>query len=464
MLKTKREIISDFRGVSGEVNERLLPSSYASVSYNFDCSDGTLKDGMGLKIMTFPQSQACRLPQGEAVKKLCYFKRFLQKENKYKDEILIFCRSGACYRFRLDDLEPQKTDFSFEETPKCIKYKYGDEDVLLLSVKGELYCYDGESLKKIEGAPEIKDMCIHNERLFVTTAGEGTTLYYSEDFNPFNFSHSLSGGGYVDFQDERGALQRVVSSTGYLYLFRSFGISRLTAFYDQSNFSVDHLFTSTGKIYPESITPCADGIVFLAKEGFYKLTQSGVSKILSRYDAFLRPCDNQEAKGVYHDGCLYVKCKMKFASREEKVTVVYDVAENKTYISKGLNVADLISVKGENFSSVVFAVENASYLFGASESCTVDNLSLVKLWKTPLTDFNLPSVDKCVTRIEAIVSGEVTVVAESGKERRKIKLKGKDTLAAANLKLRGKEFSFTFSSSSAGCKIYKPIITFSYYE
>lgn len=463
-MKTKRKVITDFKGISGEVNERLLPSSYASVSYNFDCSDGTLKDGLGLKILTFPDNFACKLPYGERPEKLCYFKRYDVEEEKYKDEILVFCASGETYTYPFGEAEPKNLNFSFSSLPKGIKYKYGDKDILLLSANGELYSYDGESIEKIEGAPEVKDMCIHNERLFVATEGEGTTLYYSEDFNPFNFSYSLKEGGYIDFQDERGALQRVVSSMGYLYLFRSFGISRLTAFYDQSNFSVEHLFTSTGKIYPDSVTPCDDGIIFLAKEGFYKLTSSGVTKILSRYDAFLKSADNSEAKGVYHDGSLFVNCKMKLGDSEEDVTVVYSVAENKTYIAKGLNSTDLISVKGETFSAVVVAVKFGEYLYGVSDKCAVDGRMLKKLWKTPLTDFDLPAIDKRITRVEAVVKGEVTVLIESENKKEKIKLKGKDTLAGANVRIKGKEFSFSFISDTAGCKIHKPVITFSYYD
>ncbi len=463
-MKTKRKVITDFKGMSGEVNERLLPSSYASVSYNFDCSDGTLKDGLGLKIMTFPDNFVCKLPSSERAEKLCYFKRYDKEEEKYKDEILIFCRSGETYTYPFGEAEPKKIDFKFSSLPNGIKYKYDDKDILLLNSNGELYSYDGERIEKIEGAPEIKDMCIHNERLFVLSEGEGTTLYYSQDFNPFNFSYSLKEGGYIDFQDERGALQRVVSSMGYLYLFRSFGISRLTAFYDQSNFSVEHLFTSTGKIYSGSVTPCDDGIVFLAKEGFYKLTSSGVNKILSRYDAFLKEVDNSRAKGVYHDGSLFVNCKMKLAGLEEEVTVVYSVAENKTYIAKGLNATDLLSVKGESFSSVVVAVKNGDYLYGLSDKCVVTGTALKKLWKTPLTDFDLPSVDKYIMRIEVVVSGEITVLIESENKKEKIKLKGKDTLAGANVRIKGKEFAFSFISETAGCKIHKPVITFSYYD
>lgn len=467
MLKTKRQVLSDFRGgMTGEVSDKLLPLSYASVSYNFDCSDGTLRDGTGLKIARFNDNAVCSFPSSLfAVTGLYFFKKFDSAAGKYKDEILAYCSDKKIYSYSLNNSSPVCLNVSFSEKPCGIKYKYDDKDVFLLSGKTEgLYVYDGTTIKKIDDAPNIKDMCIHNERLFVTTEGEGTKLLFSEDFNPFNFSYSLTEGGYIDLQDYRGALQKIVSSMGYLYIFRSFGISRLSAFYDQKQFSVDHLFSSTGKIYPESVTPCADGIIFLAKEGLYKLTQSGVSKILSRYDAFLSPCDNDDAKGIYYNGKVYLKCKMFLDGKIENVIINYSITESKTYCTKGVDVTDLLALNGENLSMPLFVIKSRTAIYTVSEIGAVDLLPLKKVWTTPSTDFGLPCVNKTVKKIEAIIKGSVTVVIETENVKRKFEVMGNGKPVSINVCVKGNEFKFSFINQTVNCLIAKPVITYCYFD
>ena len=457
-VRTKKVTLTDFRGgMTGVLDDRLLPLSFARVSYNFNNQDGALKDGVGLSKLKFPNGKY--FEGNEVIEAVYYYKKY---HKGFKDALLLYCSDKRVYHYDIFEGTVTPLELTFETKPVGVGYNYEGNDIYFLSTESEgLFVIDGTEVEKVQNLPTIKDMCIHNERLFITTAGSGTRLYFSDDFNPLNFSVSLEEGGYIDFQDGRGGLQKLVSSLGYLYIFRSYGISRLTAFANQTDFSVNHLFVSTGKIYPDSVSACANGILFLASDGLYKLTENGVSKILSSYDTFLNACDNSEAKGLYYNGKFYLKCKMLIDKKQEDMVLVYDLAKDSSYLCKNLKVKDFCAVQSENFSTAVVVRNNSK------EICTFDNSGrilsqpLSKVWETPITDLGLSGRQKTVKRIEMYTSVEVKVTVCSDRETKTVRIK-KGGTNGTNLSVRGKEFKFIFSTTSSGCEICSPTITVSY--
>ncbi len=459
-VKTKKILLSDFRGgMSGVLADRLLPLSYATVSYNFDNSDGALKDGMGVSDITFPNGFWCQTTS--PAQSVYYYRRY---DNGFKDSILLYCSDKCVYSFSIFDKNGiQKIKgLEFDSKPIGVPYNYNGKDIFLFSTQKEgLFVLDGTNATKVN-APLIKSMCIHNERLFITTGGDGTRLYYSDDFNPLNFSVTLEEGGYIDFQDGRGGLQKLVSSLGYLYIFRSYGISRLASYFDQADFSVNHLFVSTGKIYPDSVTACSDGIIFLASDGLYKLTSAGVGKIFSDYDSFLNGCDNSNAKGLYYNGKFFLNCKMSLKGKEEDVVLICNLVKNTSYLAKNLKVADFCVITAENYCKSIVLQKNRKAL------CTFDKLGnncekpLTKVWETPVSSLGVVGKEKTVKKIEVSTNVDLTVTVISEKESKSVKIKKKKGVSGENLSVRGKEFKFIFSTSSAKCEICSPQITFSY--
>ena len=111
-------------------------------------------------------------------------------------------------------------------------------------------------------------MCVHGERLFLTDSSNHNSLWFSDDFDPTNWNVSLSEAGFIDMIGEKGRLLKVISFGGYIYVFRSYGITRVTAYGNQKSFSVADLFVSSGKIRGESITVCGDCVLFFASDGY----------------------------------------------------------------------------------------------------------------------------------------------------------------------------------------------------
>jgi hypothetical protein len=245
-------------------------------------------------------------------------------------------------------------DLSFDKTPSAVTYRYNGKDVIIFSLENLSKVYDGDSVFYIDDAPAITSTCIHNERLFATEGGQKTTLWFSDDFNPLNWSVSLEDAGYIDLRDDRGSLLKVVSFDGYLYVFRNYGITRITAYGDQTAFSVDGITASASRIIPESICVCGDRIVYLAEDGFYSFSGGTPVRIMEKLDG-LNFSDKSTAKAKYYRGNYY--CVVTLKNQDDKpfqAIVCYSLKDSGFTIGNNLNIIDFAVMEGEKEHKLLF--------------------------------------------------------------------------------------------------------------
>lgn len=145
----------------------------------------------------------------------------------------------------------------------------------------------------------MTSMCVHAERIFATVSGEQNKVWFSADFNPENWKVSGDGAGYIDFDDEGGKVIKVVKFLNYVYIFRDFGVERLTAFGAQTDFSVSKIYTASARIYPDTIVPLGDSIVFLTEEGLKCLDGYNVQNIFADLSDFCRRTKETPSQRVW---------------------------------------------------------------------------------------------------------------------------------------------------------------------
>lgn len=119
----------------------------------------------------------------------------------------------------------------------AVNYNYKSNDVLLLSSAFDgLYLIKDNMALVCDKAPKFTSVAVHNERVFGTVSGVNNQVWFSDDFDPANWNVSLTEAGYINFADDLGQAIKAVSFQGYLFVFREYGIMRLTAYGDQSDF------------------------------------------------------------------------------------------------------------------------------------------------------------------------------------------------------------------------------------
>ncbi len=410
-LVRKRITVKSFAGgiVKG-VDQSLSDISRASLSYNFNYFGGTLKKGVGLKSLTdYNLSSLSNL----SVLSVYFYKRYDHQKGKRIEKIIYYCSNKKLYY--ADTVEKvfyKLSDVIFNEKPVAVQYDYLDNDVMLFASKsGELYYLDDVDLIKIDGAPSITSLCVHKERLFVTVEGEGTSLWFSDDFDPTNWVISLTEAGFIDFSDEYGKLLKAVSFLDYVYVFREYGISRVTAYGDQQDFSTDNLFGKQGKIVGSSVTECGDFILMLTSSGIYRFNGLDTVKILDEYDVFLQGVNNDDAKGVFYGNCFYLNLKMNFDGEIKKVLLVYDVIKKSSYLAYGLDVIDLVFTGGD-INCVVCITDKSLAPYTLDESGAIDNAPLYKLWSSPKVDLGVNTRLKRLSKLSLFTKEKITLTVE----------------------------------------------------
>lgn len=227
----------------------------------------------------------------------------------------------------------------FEETPEALNYRLNGEDVMIFcSGKDKMRVYNGvDTPTVIDDAPALSSICVHGERLFATSPDTLNTLWFSDDLDPTNWNISLDEAGFVEMADENGALLKVLSFFNYVYVFRSYGITRFYATGEQSRFSLMHLFVSSDRIIGDTVCVCGDRILFLTQRGLFDFDGSGTVKILDRLSGLFEGEDNSQARAAYFGGKYFLACRLNFNDGRRVM------CEKGDYVNNALVEVDLAS-------------------------------------------------------------------------------------------------------------------------
>lgn len=387
-------------------DKTVMSFSSAVESYNFDCSSGALRCGYGVESHEYVPAAATRY----------WVYRFYSEQYGYVDQYVYQLADG---RLKFYDTATREDLFiaGYPFPPiTALNYRLNSRDVLIISAPGQkLVTWNGTILTEHEGSPTVSSMALHYERLFVTSADEPTKVFFSDDLDPTAWDISADGGGFIELLDERGALNKVASFGNYLYIFRDHGISRVTAFGDQKEFSVVNLFVTAGRIYPDSIAVCGGAVVFLASDGLYRFDGYDCVRILQNLDGLID--HDGSFCSAYFDGKYYLSCRMAFASGgtvgceageySTNGLLVYDVASGEHSITRGVDISFMAAA---TFDGADFLMCCDGGRGGVIARCGMRfDTVLPAHWQSAETDFGTPDKIKFVREAYIKTSTPVTV-------------------------------------------------------
>lgn len=448
--------IGDFKGGADlSTDESVLGFARAADCYNFDFSDGTLKTGYGLS--------AYDGFAGLSLTALWLFMRFDKELNERDDMLIASDSDGWLWYKRQGGLPNRLGEIVLTDVPKFINYRlYGDDVVLICSQQDGMFVWDGASAPyKVESAPDITSLALHYERLFVTVGGEKNAVWFSDDLDPTNWDASLSGGGFIQMLDERGSLNRVISYLNYVYVFRDYGISRITAFGAQTEFSVSNLFVSSGKIYSGSVCLCGDAVIFLAEDGLYMFDGLSANKLLPNLDGLFESGEHScsfWSAGKYYlaferkkDGAV-VGCES--GSYVNNALLVLDVNKGTYALSRGVDIvgfsrADDDGVIAITSGGLTGRVVKCGMLFGTP---------LPKKWSIPKTDLG-DGGQKTVREISVATKYPIDVVVRSDTGEKEVKFSGAVGVKKKRVSFRGRRLGFDILTHSAEADVSRPYFT-----
>ena len=456
----KSRITVGFKGISTDTDESVLDMAYTKKALNFAFEDGVLTGGIGIDRAQgfYPEPDTERhdypaLPDGKEFRDAFLYRR-KTAEGKYDDRIVAHLTDCT-----LMYTSVHKTD-TWHEIPSLIinsditavNYSYKGEDVLLLASKNSplLMLKDTRSLV-CGNAPKFTSIAVHNERVFGSVNGIQNQVWFSDDFDPGNWSVSADEGGYINFADECGEVIKLVSFLNYLYVFREFGIFRLTAYGDQSEFMLKKVFTDTGRIVKSSIELCGDKIIFYADDGLFSFDGYEVTRIA-------KPIMDINLKHLmscaYLDDYYFMACNILGEGEENNAVIRYGLRDKSLSVLYGVGVRKLRTVRVHNGTQVlcVFNGENNDTLGMASKSGELLGTPTAKSYFSPVSALSSPSL-KTVRSVTLQTDTDIKLVVKLDRKSYSYTVKGSDLTRTIPIERSGRKLGFEIYCDSATAHI-----------
>lgn len=464
--RTKKEIrLFDFsRGMDGRSDERLSAWDTAASTFNLKLADGALKTGCGTDYAEFIASDGSkyspRLPSGVTPVRAYHYEYFDGTAAKRRDKLLVYCSDGYFYTYEIGT----KTPFSkiifmcFDKPPIGVLYRLNGEDVMLFANDDGITVYDGVGATLYE-APKMTSLCVHGERLFVTSGAEDTRLWFSQSFDPTNWYVSLTEAGFIDFLDGKGRLLKAIAFKDYVYVFRNYGITRLTAYGEQEDFYATGVQSDRARIYGDTVADCGKVVFYLTESGFYYFDGSNSGRIMKGLDKYLEGVDNSDSFAQYVGGAYFCSLKIKIDGQTVPVILRYDDTDGSWYLIKGIECKSLFAFYGAKETKLFVCSSKTNGLLEITDE-GYDLFAPLKFeWTGKPFDCGL-SGRKTLERISfySDKSGKLKIKSDEGEETLEFSSKGFKGLPVG---LKGTEFSISYESTAVGAYLSRVRVTVS---
>lgn len=476
LRKSSKEAVVNFTNfqkcMNTDTDEALLPYKEAKLSYNFNVKNGALCTGYGIKELTLPklssaEERVIKNP-GKEIKQIWKYKYYSQYDKRDDSQIVCVDSDGQLYYVLLQDNSsaccPIFRQTPFKGVPTAINYRLNSIDTLIFSSEEDgMWKYaTNYGLTEVEDAPHIVSMCLHYERLFAVVGGERNRLAFSANLDPTNWKADLSNGGFIDMQDERGALQKVITFNDYVYVFRDYGVSKVSAYGDQTDFSVSQLFVSSVKLYGNTVTVCGNKIMLLTRDGIHSFDGYSTHKLNLGIDDLFKNVENDSACGVYYKNKFLLACKLNF-NDDEKVgcenysggyinnaLIELDLVTNELSITRGVDIASMLVVDDPRFAKVVVCLNGEhSKKFGElCEDGCVFGEPLTKKWVSPKSNMGYPTKIKHIKECLIKSKSPCTIIIKTDKETKNFQVEGKETSQRIKLNMIGEQIEVSFKSTT----------------
>ncbi len=472
----RRTVKIGFKGYACDKDEAVTSPEFTQKAYNVTFGDGTLRGeiGIGKANAYYPGGALSRsfpdLPQGVTIKDVALYRR-VDEMTGGDDRIVILSGDKSLYYCKL------YTGNSWVKidgvtvagaVPSTANYNYNGKDVLLIaSEEDRLMILDGDSVTDVENAPRLDTLAVHKERVYGAVNGNGGEVWFSDDFNPANWNASLQEGGFIKFADEDGDVIRLVSFLDYLYIFRERGIYRLTAYADQTEFSLKRLFTNTGRIYKRTIAPCGDRILFYADDGLYSFDGYSAQRIAENMPKL---SGNEFMAAAFCSGFYYLSGyaadpEMNLPFCINNCIVRYGVKDKSIAVVGPIDAARLVPVCLHAAADVFIAdrKEQNNFLLKITKDGKFLGTGTVKTYKSPVNDLGTDGC-KTVRQVTLTCSSPVTITVITDGERTTAEFGASKYPQTAFIGKSGRKVGFELRCSAVALKASPAVVKMDVWE
>ena len=467
-------------GLVSNVDDSLTSGNECKSVYNLSISDGALKTGLGFKIFETPislehldQTRTYDFSQLVEIRKILFDKVYDSEAEEFFYRLHLVDSSNRVWSILFLDedgsiIYPDSSRLTAEPTFCCLYREGSSDSALFFSKYGMLMLsYPGEYL--LTNVPELMSFAVHYGKFFGITKKDHKLVYTSN----LSFSNwDDDDNSVIEFLDNRGLFNKLVAFKDYVYLFRENGITRISIYSANGEFSFTHLYSSSSKIYENSVCVCGEKIFFVTRDGLYSFDGTNVNKILKNYDNYFKSLDNTNCTCASLNGKYYLATKLDFSDGDEvgceddsfvnNVVFEIDVETLDVNVLRGVDVRMFSAIDCPFLSKLCacFYNENKCVLGELSYDGKVFSDVLKKQWKSFETDLSVQGKRKRLRKLVVRSKYNCTFKIVSDEETKIYQIEGNLNEQILPINCYGKIFQFSFETSSQFCEIRKPKIVF----
>lgn len=305
-----------------------------------------------------------------SVEGLAYFKQYHPINKVITHRLLIYGNDKKVYiNQMLDDTWELfwLYNLEFENAPIIMDFKKDDVDAVILASEDVMKIWQtGYSPYTISDVPIITSMCMNDSVLFCTIKQPAHKIWYATDLDPEKVGNITNYSGFISLEDNLGDAKKVVVFNEDVYVFRDYGISKITQY--SGTYTANQVYLSNTKIYTNTVSVCGNNILFMTKDGLYSFNGVKVSKTsVSLLNSLSVQNDGAVASSLGEK--YYLALHMDFNDDKQilcegecvnNVVIIVDTADFTYEIIRGVDVKTMLPVKTEVFEKMLLTFNSGS--------------------------------------------------------------------------------------------------------
>ncbi|MBR5226927.1 MAG: hypothetical protein IKV69_02500 [Clostridia bacterium] len=459
LLKTKKYkktnfLFDDYKNFLVDDNKET------KLCYNFFVEDDALTSGLGFQNITLPIAEGSQtertLDQVSKVKcDLWHFPCYDKATNTRQDKVFCSTECGNLLYFDIFALSrtPVILETNFDVLPSGVTYTKDDVDKMLFSASGKLTSFQVGEFASVEAIlPQFVDLVWAYDRLFGVVEGKRDEILFSNILDPTMWTLDEEK---IVLNDNQGSANKLVYFNDDLFVFRDYGITRISEFGVAKDIELFNVYSSKSKIYGKTVVHCGNKILFLARNGLYSFNGSKVQKILPMLTKYLGRFNNKNACGVFDGQNYLLACKLNFfddkligcEDYEEGFTnnavIVYNVFDESVNVVRGVDIRSMLKVNSQGVEKVfvTFFGEHKTKIAMLDCSGKIFDKSLPKCWQSKKFDFGALDKTKNVREIFVRAYSDCIVSVQTDIEVESYVVVGKNDVQRIKTFVRGKEIA-----------------------
>lgn len=468
----KRLFIDNFSSMqNSDNNEYDLELCEPKTCFNMKTNLGSLVCGNGLTRLKLPISQSLnyevnmRELSGITFSKIWHYKYFSQINNRYDYLLVAFGSDKKLYYtniFFADD-SFHSINITLNSEPVAINFIVSGDDVIGFSSPNDdfLVWYCDNNPYSVSTAPKFVSICMHKQRLFVIDSDNDNLVRFSSKTDPMLWTSSNEGedAGTIEMNDYKGQLKNLLSFGDYVFVFRDYGISKITSYSADSVYYASNVYSSSRKIYCSTACVCEDKIYFLQEDGLYKFDGSNVEKVDLKFSKMLFDFKQDNANTCFYNGKLFVSCKLNFGdgttvgcesgTYKNNCLVEFDPVSKEYNITRGVDVSCMLAVTDLFVNKLIVLQNGSSFLWQLNSTGVLHQTVLGKKWESGKITLGSFSTNKILKEIRLKCSCSCNIKIDCDLRSKSFSLVKSEKMKRLVCSLAGKEFKMSISSNDS---------------